>query len=221
MGVNSGLTEDGEKHHVTTPISPTHHRVEIAGRNYDLPIVAINPTLAIALLMMIDEGVRFGEHVGRALAGRMKASRPDIVVGTATLGIPVAIETTRHLGLDRYVITQKSPKIHLADALTEPVRSITSDREQKLMLDRRAVPMLAGKRVAIVDDVASTGSSLAATCALVRRAGGIIAALGVVLTEAHDWKKNLGEDAKLLVALGHIPVFKLDGAAATVIPETV
>jgi len=194
VGVNSGLTEDGEKHHVTTPISPSHHRVEIAGRNYDLPIVAINPTLAIALLMMIDEGVRFGEHVGRALAGRMKASRPDIVVGTATLGIPVAIETTRHLGLDRYVITQKSPKIHLADALTEPVRSITSDREQKLMLDRRA---------------------------LVRRAGGIIAALGVVLTEAHDWQKNLGEDAKLLVALGHIPVFKLDGAAATVIPETV
>lgn len=205
---------------MSAPISPTHHRVEIAGRNYDLPIVAINPTLAIALLMMIDEGVRFGEHVGRALAGRLKATNPEIVVGTATLGIPVAIETTRHLGLDRYVITQKSPKIHLADALTESVRSITSDREQKLMLDRRAVPLIAGKRVVIVDDVASTGSSLAATCALVRRAGGNIVGLGVVLTEAHDWKKNLGDDAKMLVALGHIPVFKLEGSKATIIPET-
>lgn len=205
---------------MSAPISPTHHRVEIAGRNYDLPIVAINSTLAIALLMMIDEGVRFGEHVGRALAGRLKPTNPEIVVGTATLGIPVAIETTRHLGLDRYVITQKSPKIHLADALTESVHSITSDREQKLMLDRRAVPLLAGKRVAIVDDVASTGSSLAATCALVRRAGGIIAGLGVVLTEAHGWKKNLGDDAKMLVALGHIPVFKLEGSQATIIPET-
>lgn len=204
---------------MTAPISPSHHRVEIAGRNYDLPIVAINPTLAIALLMMIDEGVRFGEHVGRALAGHLRPSKPDIVVGTATLGIPVAIETTRHLGLDRYVIAQQTPKIHLADALAEPVRAITSDREQRLLLDRRVVPLIAKKRVAIVDDVASTGSSLAATCALVRRAGGIVAALGVVLTQAQDWKKNLGDDAKLLVALGHIPVFKLDGAAATAIPE--
>ena len=50
--------------------------------------------------------------------------------------------------------------------------------------------------------------------------GGNIVGLGVVLTEAHDWKKNMGEDGKMLVALGHIPVFKLDGEKATIIPET-
>ncbi len=79
----------------------------------------INDTLAISLLMVIDMGVRFGERIGQALARKMAALKPEIVVGTATLGIPVAIEVTRALGLDHYVILQKSPKIDLADALTK------------------------------------------------------------------------------------------------------
>ena len=42
------------------------------------------------------------------------------------MGIPLAIEVTRHLGLDDYVILHKTPKTHLGDTLAEPVRSITT-----------------------------------------------------------------------------------------------
>ncbi len=201
-------------------LTPSHYTVSISGKPIDLPIVPLNPTLAISLLMMIDMGVKFGEHIGKGLADRLRDRKPEIIVGTATLGIPVAIEVSRALGLDQYVIAQKSPKIHLGDALTTTVHSVTTDRAQKLMLDRRSVPLLQGKRVAVVDDVVATGSSLAATCSLVRQAGGHIVGIGVVLTEAFDWKAALGKDIELLVALGHIPQFHIADGKATPDPET-
>lgn len=194
---------------------------DIAGWPVRLPIVPIKPDFAISLLMVIDQSVAFGDHVGRALAQRVHHLEPDIVVGPATLGIPIAIETTRHLGLDRYVILQKSPKIHLADALVETITSITSKGEQRLLLDRAAVPLLEGRRVLVVDDVVATGSSLSSAIALVRKAGGNVVGAGVVLTEAHDWKDVMGRDAALVTGLGHIPQFRPASAGGwEPIPET-
>jgi adenine/guanine phosphoribosyltransferase-like PRPP-binding protein len=201
-------------------LSPKSYTVDIAGEPIELPLVPINDTLAISLLMVIDTGVRFGERIGKALAERLKAKQPDIVVGTATLGIPVAIEVSRHLGLDQYVILQKSPKIHLGDALVEHVKSVTSAGSQRLLLDRRAIPLLKGRRVVVVDDVVATGSSLAATLRLVRQAGANVVGIGVILTESHDWHEVLGADADLVVGLGHIPQFKIENGRATPDPAT-
>jgi adenine/guanine phosphoribosyltransferase-like PRPP-binding protein len=196
------------------------YTVDIAGEPVTLPIVPINQRLAISLLMVIDMGVQFGERIGAALAARLGPLKPDIVVGAATLGIPVVIEVSRALGLDHYVIAQKSPKIHLADALVQEVQSVTSAGKQRLMLDRRSVPLLARRRVAVVDDVAATGSSLAATIALVRSAGAAVIGAGVILTEGHEWEKTLGADASLVHHLGHIPQFAIADGKATPMPET-
>ena len=196
------------------------YSVDIAGEFVTLPIVPINQQLAISLLMVIDMGVHFGERVGKALAAKLGPLKPDIVVGAATLGIPVVIEVSRALGLDQYVIAQKSPKIHLADALVQEVRSVTSAGKQRLMLDRRAVPLLAQRRVVVVDDVVATGSSLAATLTLVRSAGADIVGAGVILTEGYEWKKTLGADAGLVHGLGHIPQFAIADGKATPKPET-
>jgi len=196
------------------------YTVDIAGEPVTLPIVAINDKLAISLLMVIDMGVQFGERIGKALAAKLGPLKPDIVVGAATLGIPVVIEVSRALGLDQYVIAQKSPKIHLADALVQEVQSVTTASKQRLMLDRRSVPLLAGRRVVVVDDVVATGSSLAATLTLVRSAGGNMVGAGVILTEGHDWEKTLGPDARLVQGLGHIPQFALAGDKTEPMPET-
>ena len=165
--------------------------------------------------MVIDMGVRFGERVGKARRNGSPAISPDIVVGTATLGIPVAIEVSRYLGLDQYVIMQKSPKIHLGNALVEQVKSVTSSGSQRLLLDRRAIPLLAGKRVVVVDDVVATGSSLAATLKLARQAGAEIVGIGVILTEAHAWAEGSGTGRRSGAGLGHIPQFKIENGHAT------
>ena len=183
-------------------------------------MVAIRESLAVPLLMVIDMGVGFGDRIGRALADRLMDKKPDIVVGAATLGIPVAIEVSRQLKLDRYVILQKSPKIHLCDALEESVQSVTSVGSQRLLLDRRAVPLIAGKRVALVDDVVATGSSVRAMLKLMRQASAKVVGIGVILTEGHDWREALGADASLVTALGHIPRFRITGGLAEPDPAT-
>src|ERR1700683_2406020 len=165
------------------------YTVDIAGEPVTLPIVPINPKLAISLLMVIDMGVRFGERIGKALVEHLRPLKPDIVVGAGTLGIPVVIEVSRALGLDQYVIAQKSPKIHLADALVQELESVTSAGKQRLMLDRRAVPLLSKRRVAVVDDVVATGSSRRAAFALSRAAGAEIVGAGVILTAGAGWEK--------------------------------
>lgn len=195
----------------TSPLTGQSWTVDVAGKDIKLPIVAIKPDFAISLMMVIDMGVKFGEFVGQKLAEKLAHLKPDVIVGPATLGIPVAIEVSRALGLDDYVVLQKSPKIHLADAMEQTITSITSKGEQRILLDRRAIPLLKGRRVVVVDDVVASGSSLQGAIDLVRKAGGDVVGTGVILTEAHEWKAIMGDDAKLVHSLGHIPQFTKNG----------
>jgi adenine/guanine phosphoribosyltransferase-like PRPP-binding protein len=193
---------------IPSPVTDQHWTADVAGWSVRLPIVAVSADLAIALMMVIDLGLDFLAHVGRELADRVRPLEPDLVVGSATLGIPIAIEVSRALGLDDYVILQKSPKLHLADAFAASITSITSEGAQRLLLDRRRVPLLAGKRVLLVDDVVASGSSLEGALKLLREAGADVVSIGVVLTEAFDWRQRLGGDADRIVRLGHIPQFR-------------
>ncbi|MHA7868598.1 MAG: phosphoribosyltransferase family protein [Salipiger thiooxidans] len=202
-------------------IAPDYFDVDIAGESTSLPMLQLDDQRAIALLMDIDMGLAFADRVGRALAARFAAMKPEIVVGSATLGIPVAMEVSRHLGLDKYLILQKSPKFHLADALEEPVRSITSDKPQRLLLDRRQIPLLQGRRVVVVDDVIATGASMAAAMRLVRRAGATVLGAGTILTEGIAWREALAEDAALVERLGRIPQFRVVDGEARIDPASV
>ncbi|MFT4180954.1 MAG: phosphoribosyltransferase family protein [Rhizobium sp.] len=194
--------------------------VDVAGLEVTLPIVPITPDFAISLMMVIDLGVKFGEHIGRELARKLGPLKPDVIVGAATLGIPVAIEVTRALGLDTYIVLQKSPKIHLGDALVQTITSITSKGDQRLLLDRQAIPLLNGKRVVVVDDVVASGSSLKGSVELVRKAGGDVVGIGVILTEAREWQQKLGVDSTLVHSLAHIPQFSSKSGTWEPIAET-
>ena len=191
-----------------------HYRLTIGSQVVDLPLVPLDERTAISLLMTIDHGVEFGEAAGADLAGALADSRPDIVASAATLGIPVAIEVSRHLGLDDYLILQKTPKVHLGDALSEPLSSITTEGSQRLLLDRRRIPAVAGKRVALVDDVIATGGSIVASARLLRAAGAEIVAIGSFLVEGSAWRSALGDDASLVRSLAAIPMFEADDAGA-------
>jgi adenine/guanine phosphoribosyltransferase-like PRPP-binding protein len=190
--------------------------VDIGSQHVELPIVSLNDTLALALLITVDMGVAFMEKAGAELAEVLAPYDVDIVATVATMGIPLAVEVTRHLGLDQYVVLHKTQKIHLADAISEPVRSITTAGEQRLLFDRARIGDVEGRRVAIVDDVVSTGASTGASLRLLRAVGADIVAIGTMVTEAGLWRDALGDDAAMVRALGSLPVFRPDGAGGLV-----
>ncbi len=188
----------------------------VGSESIDLPLVRIADDLSIALLMTVDHGVGFTARAAGQLAERLRDLNVDIVASVATMGIPLAIEVSRALGIDDYLIFQKTPKIHLADAIAEPVKSITTGGAQRLLFDRARVPVAAGRRVALVDDVISTGASIKAALRLLRRVGAEPVAVGVLVTEANAWRATLGGDADLVRSLGAIPLFRrqADGSLA-------
>jgi adenine/guanine phosphoribosyltransferase-like PRPP-binding protein len=194
---------------------PTY-RATVGSQVVDLPIVRLDDDLAIALLISVDLGVAFCERAAAELVERLDDLDVEVVASVATMGIPVALEVTRRLGLDEYVILHKTPKIHLADAVAEPVRSITTAVDQRLLLDRRRIPAVRGRRVALIDDVVSSGASAAAALRLLRGVGAAPVAVGAIVTEGRLWETTLGEDAALVRALGTLPLFapRPDGSFA-------
>jgi adenine/guanine phosphoribosyltransferase-like PRPP-binding protein len=192
------------------------YSVEIGTQRVDLPVVSLSDQLALALLITVDMGVEFMSRAGEELADILRPYGVDIVATVATMGIPLVVEVTRHLGLDQYVILHKTPKIHLEDAVAEPVRSITTNAVQRLLFDRARIKDVAGKRVAIVDDVISTGASTGAALRLLRGIGAEVVVIGTLVTEASLWRSALGDDAQMVRALGSIPVFRPDGSGGLV-----
>jgi adenine phosphoribosyltransferase len=190
----------------------------VGSQSLELPLVALSDQLTIALLICVDLGVAFAEVAGRELADLMRPAEPEIVVSVATMGIPLAIEASRALGLDDYVILHKTPKIHLGETWSEPVISITTDKPQRLRMDPARVPAVRGKRVAVVDDVISTGASLMAALRLVRRIGAEPVVIGTLMTEGSQWRTELGPDADMIRTLGAMPLFRpaTDGSGALV-----
>ena len=196
----------------STTVERRGYEVKIGSQLVNLPVVPLGDDLALALLITVDMGVDFMARAGAELAAILRPHDVEIVATVATMGIPLAVEVTRHLGLDQYVILHKTPKIHLADAVTETVRSITTDGEQRLLFDRARIKDVEGHRVAIVDDVISTGASTGAALRLLRRIGANVVAIGTLVTEASVWRTALGDDAAMVQALGAIPVFRPDGS---------
>lgn len=106
----------------------------------------------------------------------------DVILTPEAKSIPIAYEMAKQSGKP-YVIARKGVKVYMRNPLEVSVTSITTKKEQKLFLGETEVNMIKGKRVLIVDDVISTGESLAAVRDLLNKAGAIEAASCAFLAE--------------------------------------
>ena len=88
----------------------------------------------------------------------------------------------------------------MQDGLSARVKSITTENMQTLYLSAHDAELIKGRRVALVDDVVSTGGSLSAMQSLVEQAGGEVAVNAAVLAE------GAAAERRDLIYLAAIPV---------------
>ena len=86
------------------------------------------------------------------------------------------------------------------------VRSITTDAEQKLIIDSEDAALIKGRRMLLVDDVISTGESIRALETLVEEAGGIVVGRAAPLAEGDAFYR------RDIIALAQLPLFNADGS---------
>lgn len=155
------------------------YKMDIAGLSRELKLCPINDKLSIAAFIMFSD-VELTVAVSEALLN--KCPEFDVIFTAESKGIPLAYEMARQSGKP-YVVARKSVKLYMSDPIKVDVRSITTDRMQTLYLSGEKAELIRNKRVLIVDDVISTGESLAALEKLVLSAGGEISAKATVLAE--------------------------------------
>lgn len=179
----------------------TAHNMTIAGCKRSLPLFPVNENLYIAAFIMLGD-VEITVESAKALL--KKAPDFDILVTAEAKSIPLTYEMSRQSGKE-YIVARKGPKVYMKDVLTVNVNSITTAHEQILCIGSDDVEKIRGKRVLIVDDVISTGESLKALEALVKKAGGNICAKMAVLAEGDAADRND------IIFLEKLPLFDKDG----------
>jgi adenine/guanine phosphoribosyltransferase-like PRPP-binding protein len=149
---------------------------------------------AVASLIANQASLAVVDALGRHMGKLARATGADLVVGVPTLGLTFAPLVAARLGHARYVPLGYSRKFWYDDALSEPVFSITSPGgEKRIYLDPNALPLLAGRRICLVDDAISTGSSALAGYRLLARLGMQLTAVVVAMKQTTRWQQALDE----------------------------
>ena len=179
-----------------------YYRLKVAGVERDLPICPLNDKLSIGAFVMFGD-VELTERCAEELV--KIAPEHDVILTAESKGIPLVYAMTRIIGRNRYILARKMSKLYMRNVKKFEVRSITTAAQQTLFLDGDDVEYMKGKRVLIVDDVISTGASLAALEHLVNESGGIIVGKMAVLAEGD------AIDRPDIKVLGKLPLFTPDG----------
>ena len=171
--------------------------MKIAGIEKILEMFPVSDKLDIAAFIIFDDVELTVKGCEELLK---KVPEFDCVLTPEAKSIPIAYEMARQSGKP-YVIARKGVKVYMRNPLEVTVNSITTKNEQKLFLGETEVNKIKGKRVLIVDDVISTGESLAAVRELVSKAGGIEAAACAFLAEGD------AADRTDIIFLEKLPLF--------------
>ena len=159
------------------------HKVNICGREELLPILPLPSGINIAFFNL--HGNPFlTEHCGKELAKFVGDC--DVIITAESKGLQLAHVVARELNMPRYAVARKTKKLYMQDGINIAYgTSITTGKKQEFFLSKHDVDLINGKKVAIVDDVISTGESVKGLESLVLKAGGIVCKKLFVLAEGN------------------------------------
>jgi adenine phosphoribosyltransferase len=178
-----------------------YHTVRIGQLERKLQIVSVGP-VSVALLNLLGDTEL--TEVAAAELARCMPPGIETLITPEVKAVPLAHALSRITGIP-YVVARKTEKPYMVGAVKRTVLSITTGRPQELVIDGADIERIRGRKVAIVDDVVSTGGTLEGLRELLEEIGGEVKATLVVFTE--------GESRDDVVSLGHLPLFP-NGTAA-------
>lgn len=173
--------------------------VIVAGLQRNLPLFEVAPGVRIAVLNILGD-TELVQACAMALADKLSLVEFDVIVTAEAKSIPLAHAISVEMNKP-YVVLRKVYKPYMGVALSAETHSITTGQPQMLFLDEKDHDLLRGKKVALLDDVISTGSTLQGMRLLMEKAGAVVVQEAGIFTEGdrQQWQH--------IIALGHLPVF--------------
>lgn len=176
------------------------YELDICGRREKLPIMRLPSGVGIAFFNL-HGNVQLTEHCAAMLKEKLKDYDFDVIMTAESKGLQLTHSLALKMGQPFYAVARKSLKLYMKDGISVEVQSITTAEVQKMYLSAHDVELIKGKRVALVDDVISTGGSMKGLEALAKKAGATVAVKAAVLAEGDTPVKDA-------VTLAKIPVWE-------------
>ena len=173
------------------------YTLKVAGLTRELPMCKLNDNMDIAAFIMFSD-VELTVACAKALLE--KCPEFDVILTAEAKGIPLAYEMARQSGKN-YIPARKGKKLYMQKAVVVEDQSITTEAKQILVIDKKDLDSMNGKRILIVDDVISTGGSLHALQQLAARSTGTVVGCAAVLAEGD------AADRKDIIFLEKLPLF--------------
>lgn len=157
------------------------YEVDIKGYKAQLPILPLPSGINIAFFNL-HGNPSLTEHCGKELAKLVGDS--EVLITAESKGLQLTHVVARELNMPYYAVARKSKKLYMQDGISISYgTSITTGKNQEFHLSKHDVDLIKGKKVAIIDDVISTGESEKGLDKLVKEAGGIVYKKLFVLAE--------------------------------------
>ena len=122
------------------------YTLHVAGLTRELTICKVNDHMDIAAFIMLGDAEL---TVAAAAELLKKCPEFDILLTAEAKGIPLAHEMSRQSGKP-YVCARKGVKLYMPDPVVVEDQSITTAGKQKLVIDRKELDKMNGKRVLVV-----------------------------------------------------------------------
>ncbi len=173
--------------------------ITIAGVERNLPLFEVKPGLRIAILNILGD-VELVDACAKELNRLLADTDYDVILTPEAKSIPLAHMLSKLSGKP-YIVLRKEYKPYMGNAISTETLSITTGKPQTLFLDEKDFESIKGKRVVLLDDVISTGSTLQGMHLVIDKAGAITAREVGILTEGDraEWRN--------ILSLGHLPLF--------------
>lgn len=167
-----------------------------------LPLTYISSSKQIATFTILGD-VELTEKAGEILEHKLKEKhiKPDCFVGPGTNILCFVHHMAKRYGHPRYVIMRKSIRNYMTSPEVQLPWRNAPKHAKKLVINGADIEFLKGKKVVLIDDVVSTGSTMQMLSQLMEKISASVVAKCAIFKQGDKYK---GND---LIYLAELPIF--------------
>jgi len=174
-----------------------YYTLNFFGLKRKLPLVRLTPKIKIASISLLGD-TELTEKAADELAKKLKKFQFDYLVGPEVKVVPLLYALSQKLGQKRYVVCRKSIKGYMTSPQVLKISS--GNRLNMLVLDGPDAQLVKGKKVAIIDDVVSSGVTLINLEKLLNQVGAKIVVTATIFKQGGQYQGDL-------IYLASLPIF--------------